>query len=200
MKHYAWVYVVGTLAGWVAAVSAVLLFANGLTRPDVRVSVTLSGEQLAGVETSGLGYVVEDHATGVFVYSGLFSVLDRVPTRLGEVGLLLLLAGLAWALARQARSFGPVTRAWLITPSRPLTVAAACLVGLGVVPALGRWVAAASVLQQAGEPAGLLPPVSIDVGWIVAGLILLAVSRSTSHGGDEARGWVSVHDSSASSN
>jgi hypothetical protein len=49
----------------------------------------------------------------------------------------------------------------------------------GVLPAIGTWVSSAAVLALAGEPDGLAPVgPDLQVGWVVAGLGYLAVTRT----------------------
>jgi len=172
------VRILALAAQWTGLAVAATYLVNALTRQDARVTVAQDVD--AGTAAVGAGQFTPHHTVGVFYVQGL-SGSDRVVSRLGVIVFWLLVAVIGHAVQRQARRSASTGPAWLITRSRYTTTLAVALTGLGVVPPLGQALAASAVLQAAGSPAGYSPPVTLELGWIVAGVgyaVVVAVASS----------------------
>lgn len=169
--------VLGTLAGLVAAVTGLGYWVNGLTVPLATVPVRVAPDAVAVPGLSGHASLAPVTTTAELALWGVDGA-DRVVTRLGTVLGLLMVAAVAFVLVAQARRYAPYGPAWLLVPSRLTTATGVLVAALGVLPAVGAWVAATTVIVLAGSPEGISPAADVQPGWLVAGAGYLVVVRA----------------------
>ncbi|HYN95330.1 MAG TPA: DUF2975 domain-containing protein [Pilimelia sp.] len=177
LRRLRWLLAAAALAGLVALVAvAILALAGDWTRLDVpvdRVGGVRAGDPLpAGVQVAGDGTVqlqVPDPGWG----QRLLSLAMSVPEIFVQVAVLWLAARLVGDAAGGAafadHTAGAVRR-----------LAAWCAVGGSVAVVIQE--VATSALSATVLPSGWLPPVPLPVAWLVAGLVLAALSQVIARG------------------
>lgn len=169
--------VLGTLAGLAAAAGGIGYWVNGLTVPLATVAVRVAPDATAVPGLSGHASLAPVTTTADLTLWGVDGA-DRVVTRLGTVLGLLLVAAVAFVLVAQARRYAGYGPAWLLVPSRLTTATGVLVAALGVLPAVGAWVASGTVIALAGFPEGITPAADVQPGWVVAGAGYLVVVRA----------------------
>lgn len=167
----------GPAAAITAGLGGIGYWVNGLTVPQAEVLVRVAPGATGLPRTADLPLRAVS-TTAELTFWGVHGG-DRAVTRLGDVLALLLLAAVVGTLTAQARRDGGAGRAWPLVASRPATATGLLVAAYGVLPGIGTWISSATVLVLAGEPDGLSPAgLDVQVGWVVAGLGYVAVTRT----------------------
>lgn len=179
-RHGASARVIGLLAGWGGLAAAVVYFVNGLTTPAANVLVRVTSPAL---ELSGEGSEVLTSLDPSARY--YFSGLEGADRALGRLDLVLFwstVAAIGFALAALTRRSGATDPTWVLRRCGASTVLGLSIAALGVLPSLGASIAASTVLERAGSPAGISPPEDLHLGAVAAGVgylvVVLAVDRA----------------------
>jgi|GEM_PF-4335287 len=154
------------VSAYVSWAVATIYFLNGLTSPQAKARVVVSGAD--SEVTLPSGWLTDAGTTAVLHYGEVYKMGDRLATRLSLLALFGTVGLFLFAMGRLARAYAAggaekVARAhfaWML-------LAGAALSAAFVVP-FADWAQAATVLEVAGRPAGLEPYFSASWGWTFA--------------------------------
>ncbi len=164
-------------ASW--AVGLVFFF-NGLTSPEARALVTIDGAA-GGVPDPANGWIEGSASTGVFHFGEIYTVSDRLSTRLGLVAAWGTVGLLCWALGALMRAHRTSGFAGLQAASGAWTSLAAAAVCAGLMVPFAEWAQSATLLDLAGKPEGLGPVASVGWGWLALAAAIGVQRRLARH-------------------
>lgn len=162
---------VGAYAAWAVAV---IFFINGLTSPEASARVHLD----AGAQGATPGWLADGSASAVFHYGEIYTVSDRLGTRLGLLAVwgtigLFLMAG-----ARLLRAYTMESLSGLRGARQAWFMCVGASVGAGLVVPFAEWAQASTVLTAAGQPPGLTPVADVGWPWLVLAAVSFVVGRT----------------------